>query len=170
MSLAALEAGGTPQVKWPLRKDNRNSKTGAPWFDSDRFTWWLRASAQKPGFTFDRYADPNDPSGSPMKITQPVEGKLYSGAVANVSINVVWFPAAGRPAIQGNRGVTCYVNAVQHWADGPRLDNIVPAVNQFQGEKAVSVDLNALTKPPADTLVQPSTGARASALNDLLRG
>lgn len=141
----AVKAG---QLHWPFK-----SITGLavkPGYPEGGVLVNLNAQADSPPHLFSRYADPT--TGKAQVITDPKV--LYAGCQVKVLVRPYLFDVGTK------KGVTLGLQAVQWWADGPRLDGRSNPIDKFAAEEA----------PAAGMPGAPGTVQNDDAMNAMLHG
>ncbi len=133
-----LEMVKAGQLKWPFKKiAGLLVKPGYP--DGGEFVNFNAAADSQPHL-FDRYKDPA--TGKAAIVTDPK--KFYAGCQVVV---------LARPYLYDkgvNKGVSVGPQAVQWWADGPRLDGRSNPIEKFAAEEAPVAALPASGASAAD--------------------
>ena len=110
-------------IRWPFRDGGAiNPNTGQPFF-GDGITFINVSSHDKPDVV-SRYAAPGETK--PRKIDDPSE--LWPGEYVKASVMVK--PYNRKDA----KGIAVYINALQLWHEGERLDNRVSGQDAFDAE------------------------------------
>lgn len=161
---ALLEAGmrhDPAGLKWPFREDNVK-RDGSKKFDETRYKCYVQPWSESAPGLVDRYDTTR--SGKPDKILVQSPNKLYAGCIVNCSVNPFVYDNSG------NRGIGMGLVNVQHWDDGPRLDNRPAAEDEFQAEDptaSMSADGAQPGQPDQDAATVASTGPKGAALANL---
>jgi hypothetical protein len=146
-------------LRWPFRKDNMK-RDGSKRFDETKYKFFISPWSETPPGLVDKHYGPD---GKLVKLTSPDTSKLYPGCIVNISVNPFVYDN------QGNRGVNLGLVAVQHWADGERLDNRVNPDDVFSGEALPTVDLAAVATATEHETTPSATGSKGSQLQDLFQ-
>lgn len=110
-------------VRWPFRDGGEiNPNTGQPRYGQG-ITFVNCSSYDKPDVV-SRWAEPG--STKPRKVTDPSE--LYPGEYCKASVTIKPYNR------QDGKGIAVYVNALQLWHEGDRLDNRVDGQDAFDAE------------------------------------
>lgn len=110
-------------LKWPFRDGGDiNPNSGQPYY-GEGITFINVSSQDKPGVV-SRYAAPG--SNKPRVVTDPSE--LWPGEYVKASITIKPFNR------KDSKGIGVYLNALQLWHEGDRLDNRVNAEDDFDAE------------------------------------
>lgn len=154
-------------IMWPFHStDDPRLNTrgdGTQKVDSTRFAYSLNArryEEQGRPQLLDRYPDvPPKLSATgkvkPREIVAPETNRLYAGSIAKVDVSFYWTTKGAKP------GIAVGLNAVQHWADGPRLDGRAP--REFDADENIPHEMatDPAAAPQRDIGVEPAAGPRA---------
>lgn len=130
-------------VKWPFRNGGEiNPKTGQPRFGAG-ITYINCTSHDKPDVV-SRWAAPG--TTKPAVVTDPAQ--LWPGEYVKASVTVKPYD------MPTSKGIAVYVNALQLWHEGDRLDNRVAGEDAFdaEGEQPAAQ----MQQPPAYNPEQPA--------------
>lgn len=118
-----------PNFKWPIRDGGHlNPRTGAPHHGD--WCYFINCSSNEPVQVVSRYMDAGNPDPN-MKTKPRVihdQTEYYDGMFCKASITFKGFNKGG------GFGVAAYLNSVQMWHEGDRLDNRTDATDEFDAE------------------------------------
>lgn len=110
-------------IKWPFRDGGEiNINTGQPFYGEG--LTFINVSSQDQPEVVSRYAEPG--GTKPRRVTDPSE--LWPGEYCKASITIKPY---NKPK---SKGIGVYLNGLQIWHEGDRMDNRVSAVDDFDAE------------------------------------
>ncbi len=118
-----------PNFKWPIRDGGSlNPKHGTPHHGD--WCWFVNCSSNEEVQVVSRYQDVHNPNPEhrtrPRVVTDATE--YYDGMFCKASITFKGFNKGG------GFGVAAYINSVQIWHEGDRLDNRIDATDEYDAE------------------------------------
>ena len=137
-------------VRWPFRDGGEiNPNTGQPRYGQG--LTYINMSSQDAPDVVSRYYDPADPNKKPRKVTDPRE--LWPGQYVKASVTIKAYKR------KDSRGISLFLNSLQLWHEGERLDNRVAAEDDFSAEgEAPPAQMGGAGAPPQQQPAPPAGG------------